>query len=51
MISGIYRKSGGAGLSKNIRTLFERGDYEAFDLLDQDRYAFPPHLSRHTFDR
>lgn len=35
---GIYRKNGGSGLSKVITQLFERGDYEAFDLRDQDQF-------------
>lgn len=35
---GIYRKSGGSGLSKTITQLFERGDYNAFDLRDNDRF-------------
>lgn len=35
---GIYRKSGGSGQSKAITQLFERGDYEAFDLRDSDRF-------------
>lgn len=35
---GIYRKNGGSGQSKAITQLFERGDYTAFDLHDQDRF-------------
>lgn len=35
---GIYRKTGGSSLSKQITHLFERGDYEAFDLRDMDRF-------------
>nr|GAT57619.1 signal transducer [Mycena chlorophos] len=35
---GIYRKSGGSGQSKAITQLFERGDYDAFDLCDSDRF-------------
>ena len=31
---GIYRKSGGSGQQKHITALFERGDYDAFDLCD-----------------
>ncbi|KZW00267.1 RhoGAP-domain-containing protein [Exidia glandulosa HHB12029] len=31
---GIYRKSGGSGLSKSITQLFERGNYNSFDLED-----------------
>jgi len=34
--SGIYRKTGGSSSSKHITQLFERGDYDAFDLSDQD---------------
>lgn len=33
---GIYRKTGGAGQSKMITQLFERGDYDAFDLRDSE---------------
>jgi hypothetical protein len=29
---GIYRKTGGSSQSKQITQLFERGDYDAFDL-------------------
>jgi Rho-type GTPase-activating protein 1/2 len=36
---GIYRKNGGAGQSKAITQLFERGDYAAFDLRDSDRFS------------
>lgn len=35
---GIYRKTGGSGLSKAITQLFERGDYDSFDLRDSDRF-------------
>ncbi|KAF9051044.1 RhoGAP-domain-containing protein [Hymenopellis radicata] len=35
---GIYRKTGGSGQSKIITQLFERGDYNAFDLCDSDRF-------------
>ncbi|KAJ3713293.1 hypothetical protein C8R42DRAFT_684717 [Lentinula raphanica] len=35
---GIYRKTGGSGQSRAITQLFERGDYQAFDLLDSDRF-------------
>jgi Rho-type GTPase-activating protein 1/2 len=35
---GIYRKTGGSGQSKTITQLFERGDYNAFDLRDSDRF-------------
>lgn len=35
---GIYRKTGGSGLSKSITQLFERGDYDSFDLRDSDRF-------------
>lgn len=35
---GIYRKSGGSGQSKVITQLFERGDYNAFDLRDTERF-------------
>lgn len=31
---GIYRKTGGSSQSKQITQLFERGDYDAFDLAD-----------------
>ncbi|WWC91633.1 uncharacterized protein L201_006579 [Kwoniella dendrophila CBS 6074] len=31
---GIYRKTGGSSQSKQITQLFERGDYDAFDLTD-----------------
>ena len=31
---GIYRKTGGSSQSKTITQLFERGDYDAFDLTD-----------------
>ncbi|KAF9071136.1 hypothetical protein BDP27DRAFT_1322828 [Rhodocollybia butyracea] len=35
---GIYRKTGGSGQSRAITQLFERGDYNAFDLRDSDRF-------------
>lgn len=35
---GIYRKTGGSGQSRMITQLFERGDYDAFDLCDSDRF-------------
>ncbi|KAK2467763.1 hypothetical protein APHAL10511_000058 [Amanita phalloides] len=35
---GIYRKNGGAGQSRLITQLFERGDYAAFDLRDSERF-------------
>ncbi|KAL7415276.1 hypothetical protein BDY24DRAFT_338178 [Mrakia frigida] len=35
---GIYRKTGGSSQSKHITQLFERGDYDAFDLSDQDTF-------------
>jgi len=35
---GIYRKTGGASQSKMITQLFERGDYDAFDLRDSDQF-------------
>lgn len=35
---GIYRKTGGSGQTKMITQLFERGDYGAFDLRDDDRF-------------
>ncbi|KAI0339819.1 RhoGAP-domain-containing protein [Trametopsis cervina] len=35
---GIYRKTGGSGQSKTITQLFERGDYNSFDLRDSDRF-------------
>jgi len=35
---GIYRKTGGSGLSKTITHLFERGDYDSFDLRDSDKF-------------
>lgn len=35
---GIYRKTGGSSQSKAITQLFERGNYEAFDLKDQDAF-------------
>ncbi|KAH7108287.1 RhoGAP-domain-containing protein [Auriculariales sp. MPI-PUGE-AT-0066] len=33
---GIYRKSGGSSLSKSITQLFERGNYDSFDLEDTE---------------
>ncbi|CAG7850642.1 SubName: Full=Uncharacterized protein {ECO:0000313/EMBL:CCA68331.1} [Serendipita indica DSM 11827] len=36
---GIYRKTGGAGQSKAITQAFERGDYDAIDLLDPDNFT------------
>lgn len=36
---GIYRKTGGSSQSKVITQLFERGDYDAFDLCDFDRFT------------
>ncbi|WVN86424.1 uncharacterized protein L203_101588 [Cryptococcus depauperatus CBS 7841] len=35
---GIYRKTGGSSQSKQITLLFERGDYDAFDLTDVDSF-------------
>lgn len=35
---GIYRKTGGSGQSKAITQLFERGDYDTFDLEDSDTF-------------
>jgi len=35
---GIYRKTGGSSLSKYITQLFVRGNYDAFDLKDMDRF-------------
>lgn len=35
---GIYRKTGGTRLSKNITQLFEKGDYNSFDLRDTERF-------------
>ncbi len=35
---GIYRKTGGSSQSKMITHLFERGQYESFDLLDNDAF-------------
>jgi hypothetical protein len=35
---GIYRKTGGSGQSKAITQMFERGDYDSFDLRDSDRF-------------
>ena len=36
---GIYRKTGGSSQSKAITQLFERGDYDSFDLCDADRFT------------
>jgi len=33
---GLYRKSGGSGQIKLLTQLFERGDYDAIDLLDSE---------------
>lgn len=35
---GIYRKTGGSGQTKQITQMFERGDYDSFDLRDTDRF-------------
>ena len=35
---GIYRKTGGSRLCKVITQLFERGDYDAFDLRDSEEF-------------
>ncbi|WVQ84309.1 hypothetical protein IAT38_006461 [Cryptococcus sp. DSM 104549] len=35
---GIYRKTGGSSQCKQITELFERGDYDAFDLTDMDTF-------------
>ncbi|TCD61700.1 hypothetical protein EIP91_008029 [Steccherinum ochraceum] len=35
---GIYRKTGGSRLCKVITQLFERGDYDAFDLRDDEEF-------------
>lgn len=35
---GIYRKTGGSSQSKQITQLFERGDYESFDLSDVESF-------------
>lgn len=35
---GIYRKTGGSGQSKAITALFERGDYDSFNLSDFDAF-------------
>jgi Rho-type GTPase-activating protein 1/2 len=35
---GIYRKTGGSGQQRAITQLFERGDYDSFDLLDSDKF-------------
>lgn len=36
---GVYRKSGGSGATKSITQLFERGNYDVFDL--EDTEVFP----------
>ena len=38
-LEGIYRKTGGIGQSKAITQLFERGDYDSFDLCDSERFT------------
>ncbi|KAL1412711.1 Rho-type gtpase-activating protein [Vanrija albida] len=35
---GIYRKTGGSSQSKQITSLFERGNYESFDLTNVDHF-------------
>jgi hypothetical protein len=35
---GIYRKTGGSSQSKQITQLFERGDFDAFDLADVETF-------------
>ncbi len=35
---GVYRKTGGSSLSKHIQQLFDRGDYDSFDLNDMDKF-------------
>lgn len=35
---GIYRKTGGSTQSKAITQLFERGNYDRFDLMDTDSF-------------
>jgi hypothetical protein len=35
---GIYRKTGGSGQIKQITQLFERGDYDSFDLADLETF-------------
>ncbi|ORY33516.1 hypothetical protein BCR39DRAFT_463757 [Naematelia encephala] len=35
---GIYRKTGGSSQSKQITQLFERGDYDSFDLADVEAF-------------
>ncbi|KAH8107975.1 RhoGAP-domain-containing protein [Cristinia sonorae] len=35
---GIYRKTGGTRLCKIITSLFERGEYDAFDLRDEEEF-------------
>ncbi|OSD06757.1 RhoGAP-domain-containing protein [Trametes coccinea BRFM310] len=37
-LEGIYRKTGGSGQSKMITQLFERGEYQSFDLRDSERF-------------
>lgn len=42
-LAGIYRKTGGANQVRIITSLFERGDYDSFDLLDQNECVdLPP---------
>ncbi len=35
---GIYRKTGGSSQSKYITQLFDRGNYDSFDLRDMDKF-------------
>ena len=35
---GIYRKTGGSAQNKKITALFERQDYESFDLNDEEQF-------------
>jgi hypothetical protein len=35
---GVYRKTGGSSLSKYITQLFDRGNYDSFDLQDMDKF-------------
>ena len=35
---GIYRKTGGSAQNKKITALFERQDYESFDLNDDEEF-------------
>jgi hypothetical protein len=35
---GIYRKTGGSSQIKQITQLFERGDYDSFDLADLETF-------------